>query len=45
MKKSDFALYEKNGKIYSMGFEFNNLLKEQEFKFYRITCWNYINEK
>tara|TARA_B100000035_G_scaffold304596_1_gene304501 strand:- start:1876 stop:2208 length:333 start_codon:yes stop_codon:yes gene_type:complete len=29
MKKSDFALYEKNGKIYSMGFEFNNLLKEQ----------------
>ena len=26
MNKNDFALYEKKGKIYSMGFEFNNLL-------------------
>jgi len=29
MKKSDFAIYEKKGKIYSMGFEFNNLLKKR----------------
>ncbi len=29
MKKSDFAIYEKKGKIYSMGFEFDNLLKKK----------------
>ena len=29
MKKSDFTIYEKKGKIYSMGFEFNNLLKSK----------------
>lgn len=28
MNKSDFTVYEKKGKIYSMGFEFNNMLKQ-----------------
>jgi len=28
MNKSDFTMYEKKGKIYSMGFEFNNMLKK-----------------
>jgi hypothetical protein len=27
MNKSDFAIYEKNGDIFSMGFKFDNLLK------------------
>lgn len=31
MKKGDFTIYEKKGKIYSMGFEFNNLLKKKGF--------------
>ena len=28
MKKKRFCIYEKKGKIYSMGFEFDNLLKK-----------------
>lgn len=27
MNKNDFTFYEKNGKIFSMGLEFNNMLK------------------
>lgn len=27
MNKNDFTFYEKHGKIFSMGFEFNNMLK------------------
>ena len=29
MNKSDFTMYEKHGKIYSMGFEFDNMLKQK----------------
>ena len=28
MKKSDFAIYEKNGDVLSMGYKFENLLKD-----------------